>query len=78
MICQKCNNQGILNTVLGRDFYYCRTCKEEINLSENNKNLCLESHNWSYCTDKCLDCGITGIDLLAKNWGIALEEPSKS
>lgn len=34
MICPKCKNVGILNTVLGKDFYYCRTCKEEILLEE--------------------------------------------
>lgn len=37
MICSKCKNVGILNTVLGKDFYYCRTCKEEI-LLEEEKN----------------------------------------
>lgn len=32
MICSKCNTEGVLNTVLGKDFYYCRTCKDEIRL----------------------------------------------
>jgi hypothetical protein len=32
MICQKCNNVGILNSVLEKQFYYCRTCKDEIKL----------------------------------------------
>lgn len=30
MICPKCKNDGIFNTVAGKDFYYCRSCKEEI------------------------------------------------
>lgn len=34
MICPKCKSDGILNTILGKDFYYCRTCKEEILLEE--------------------------------------------
>ena len=34
MVCPKCKNVGILNTVLGKDFYYCKTCKEEILLEE--------------------------------------------
>lgn len=32
MICQKCNNPGVLNSVNGNDFYYCRSCKDEITL----------------------------------------------
>lgn len=32
MICQTCSNPGVLNTVAGKDFYYCRTCKDEIKL----------------------------------------------
>ena len=32
MICNKCNDEGILNSALGQEFYYCRTCKEEIQL----------------------------------------------
>lgn len=30
MICQKCNNKSVLNSCLGKDFYYCRNCKEEV------------------------------------------------
>lgn len=30
MICPKCKNKGVLNTALGKEFYYCRTCKNEI------------------------------------------------
>jgi hypothetical protein len=33
MTCFKCNGEGVLNTVLNKDFWYCRTCKEEIFLS---------------------------------------------
>lgn len=32
MMCQKCKNTGVLNTVNGQDFWYCRACKEEIML----------------------------------------------
>ena len=32
MICTKCSNEGILNTANGKEFYYCRSCKEEITL----------------------------------------------
>ena len=34
MVCEKCKNEGVFNTVAGQDFYYCRTCKEEIVLKE--------------------------------------------
>lgn len=30
MICKKCNNPGVLNSVMNKEFYYCRTCKDEI------------------------------------------------
>lgn len=30
MICHKCNNQGVENEALGKKFWYCRTCKDEI------------------------------------------------
>jgi len=30
MVCQKCKNSGVLNTANHKDFWYCRTCKEEI------------------------------------------------
>lgn len=33
MICSKCSTAGVLNTVAGKDFYYCRTCKDEISAS---------------------------------------------
>lgn len=32
MICTKCNNDGVESQALGKTFYYCRTCKEEIQL----------------------------------------------
>lgn len=32
MICNKCKNTGVLSSAGGQDFYYCRTCKEEIPL----------------------------------------------
>lgn len=34
MICSKCKNDGILNQANGKEFYYCRTCREEIILEE--------------------------------------------
>jgi hypothetical protein len=32
VICQKCGNKGVLSSALGKDFWYCRTCKDEIRL----------------------------------------------
>lgn len=33
MICGKCNQPGVKNSALNKEFYYCRTCKDEIGLS---------------------------------------------
>jgi len=33
VICEKCKNAGVLNTAGGKDFWYCRTCKDEIGLT---------------------------------------------
>lgn len=30
MNCTNCNKPGVLNTILGKDFYYCPSCKDEI------------------------------------------------
>jgi hypothetical protein len=30
MICTKCHSDGIENQALGKTFWYCRTCKDEI------------------------------------------------
>lgn len=30
MTCKKCKSEGIKNHANGIEFYYCRTCKEEI------------------------------------------------
>lgn len=30
MTCDKCSQPGVLNSALGKDFYYCRSCKTEI------------------------------------------------
>jgi hypothetical protein len=30
MLCPKCDNETVKNTALGKEFYYCRTCKEEV------------------------------------------------
>lgn len=32
MVCKKCNESGVLCEVLNKQYYYCRTCKEEIDL----------------------------------------------
>lgn len=37
MTCPKCKKTGILNQANGKDFYYCRVCKEEIFLEETPK-----------------------------------------
>lgn len=57
MICSKCNTEGVLNTVLGKDFYYCRTCKDEIQLESPNKGAFLQAgidavknNNWGQIT----------------------------
>ncbi len=34
MICPKCTNPGVQNHANGKDFYYCRTCKDEIVLTD--------------------------------------------
>lgn len=33
MICTSCNNVGIYSELSGKSYYYCRTCKDEINLT---------------------------------------------
>lgn len=38
MICTKCNTDAVQNTVLGKVFYYCRTCKDEV-IPEYNDDL---------------------------------------
>lgn len=57
MTCSKCNTEGVLNTVLGKDFYYCRTCKDEIQLERANKGAFLQAgidaaknNNWGQIT----------------------------
>lgn len=30
MICKVCYNKAVKNQALGKEFYYCRTCKEEV------------------------------------------------
>jgi hypothetical protein len=30
MTCSKCSTEAIKNTALGKDFFYCRQCKEEV------------------------------------------------
>jgi hypothetical protein len=42
MICRKCKNPGIRNEVLGKEFYYCRTCKEEITLEFKEEEMSQE------------------------------------
>lgn len=63
MICGKCNNPGVLNTVLGKDFYYCRACKEEIIL-DSPQDLCSHGLYWQHNADRCAACGITGEELM--------------
>jgi hypothetical protein len=36
MICTKCNSKGVENQALGKTFYYCRSCKDEISLEAAN------------------------------------------
>ncbi len=47
MICGTCSTEGVENQVLGKVFYYCRTCKEEIALeTPNNPNIHDEAPWW--------------------------------
>lgn len=52
MVC-KCGNVGVLNTILGKDFYYCRDCKDEIRLEEVKSPEKRLSISWtpSVCSD---------------------------
>jgi DNA replicative helicase MCM subunit Mcm2 (Cdc46/Mcm family) len=34
MVCTKCKSDAILNTVLNKEFWYCRTCKDEVKPEE--------------------------------------------
>lgn len=34
MKCNRCGETGVHNIVLGKEFYYCRTCKDEVSLEE--------------------------------------------
>lgn len=43
MICKKCSNTGVYNEVNFKGFYYCRTCKIEIELEEVVKQYYLNS-----------------------------------
>lgn len=36
-ICTKCSHPGVYNEVMGKGFYYCRVCKEEIGLATPSK-----------------------------------------
>lgn len=36
-VCPKCNGEAVWNQALGKDFWYCRTCKEEISPHAPNK-----------------------------------------
>ena len=39
MICQKCKKQGVfVKMAIGSDYWYCRTCKEEIELELTNRS----------------------------------------
>ena len=42
MICSKCSNPGVLNNANGKEFYYCRVCRDEIPLEEV-KPTCIDS-----------------------------------
>ena len=36
MLCIKCNTAAIKNQALGKEFWYCRTCKDEVGLPNNS------------------------------------------
>lgn len=55
MTCSKCKNSGIYNEILGKGFYYCRTCKEEIFLEEDTKDIVIDYAAPRYLTQKEID-----------------------
>jgi hypothetical protein len=70
MICQICKNDGVLSSAGGNNFYYCRTCKIEIVLTEPQKAVDDELLDWDgldamdsigvpYCLggSKLISCG---------------------
>jgi hypothetical protein len=36
MNCPKCNNEAIENQAMGESFWYCRTCKDEVQITHDN------------------------------------------
>jgi len=58
MICPKCKVAGIKNCANGKDFYYCRTCKEEI----FEKNDSMPDHSYSEWDQEYLDGLLQGAD----------------
>jgi hypothetical protein len=42
MVCKKCKSDGIKNVANNKEFYYCRTCKDEILLEQST----FEDPNW--------------------------------
>ena len=69
MICSKCKNQGILNSAGGKEFYYCRTCKEEIGL-EDAATTTFELDNWTWPTEHRDNFHLTQdeVDALVREW----------
>ncbi len=58
MICSKCKTPGIKNQALNKEFYYCRTCKEEIideySNADNEMMSLFQDMHWGDC-DNYLD-----------------------
>jgi ribosomal protein S14 len=56
-ICRTCGKRSVYNEVLGKPFYYCRTCKTEVGLPEPRR----QQHSWLWQDDaddyRCSRCG---------------------
>lgn len=58
-----CCGEVVLNTVMGKDFYYCRECKKEViespTIAVYNGGHYDVPHVWDN-NDECQLCGISG------------------
>ena len=61
----KCGSEGVLNTALGKPFYYCRSCKIEIVLETNTTQTYGSADTkilgWNYLTDGRFKDNKTGL-----------------
>lgn len=55
MICNKCNDQAVRNIANNKEFYFCRTCRIEVNLEEKVKFVPNPSTNTKAFSDMDID-----------------------